>query len=40
MTSLTYGELAAAVAGDGVGIRSRTQLAPLGGDGDKLFPPT
>ena len=29
-----------AVAGAGVGIRSRTALAPLGGDGDKVFPPT
>ena len=29
-----------AVAGAGVGIRSRTVLTPLGGDGDKVFPPT
>jgi len=28
------------VGGTGVGIRSRIDLEPLGGPGDKLFPPT
>lgn len=37
---ITYEELREAVAGDGVGIRSRTVLEPLGGSGDKVFPPT
>ena len=38
--SLTYDELLAGVAGDAVGIRRRTTLEPLGGPGDKVFPPT
>lgn len=38
--SLTYEELRAGVAGKAVGIRSRTVLQPLGGAGDKIFPPT
>ena len=40
LRSLTYDELLAGVAGDAVGIRSRTVLQPLGGPGDKIFPPT
>ena len=38
--SLTYDELRAGVAGAAVGIRCRTVLQPLGGRGDKVFPPT
>jgi CRISPR-associated protein Csb1 len=38
--SLTYEELRAGVAGDVAGIRCRTMLEPLGGPGDKVFPPT
>jgi CRISPR-associated protein Csb1 len=38
--SLTYDELHAGVAGDTVGIRCRTVLQPLGGQSDKVFPPT
>ena len=38
--SLTYDELRAGVAGDAAGIRCRTVLQPLGGPGDKVFPPT
>ena len=38
--SLTYDQLRAGVAGDAVGIRCRTVLQPLGGPGDKVFPPT
>jgi CRISPR-associated protein Csb1 len=37
--SLTYGELRGGV-GDAVGVRCRTVLQPLGGLGDKVFPPT
>lgn len=37
---LQYSELRAAVSGDGVGVRSRIELEPLGGAGDKVFPPT
>jgi CRISPR-associated protein Csb1 len=37
---ITYQELRDAVVGDGVGVRSRTVLEPLGGAGDKIFPPT
>ncbi len=37
---LTYEILSEAVAGDGVGIRCKTMLEPLGGPGDKVFPPT
>jgi CRISPR-associated protein Csb1 len=38
--SLSYDELRAGVAGESVGIRCRTVLQPLGGEGDKIFPPT
>jgi CRISPR-associated protein Csb1 len=38
--SLSYTELRDAVAGDAVGIRCRNLLEPLGGVGDKVFPPT
>lgn len=37
---LTYDELHDAVTGPGVGIRARTEFDPLGGPGDKVFPPT
>jgi CRISPR-associated protein Csb1 len=40
MSKFTYENLLASVAGNGVGIRARTQLEPLGGPGDKIFPPT
>ena len=38
--SLTYNELRDGVAGDVVGVRSRNVLQPLGGEADKIFPPT
>jgi CRISPR-associated protein Csb1 len=38
--SLSYSELKDAVAGGAVGVRCRTALQPLGGAGDKVFPPT
>lgn len=38
--SLTYDELRKGVDGDAVGVRCRTQLQPLGGAADKVFPPT
>jgi CRISPR-associated protein Csb1 len=38
--SLTYDELRAGAAGDAVGVRCRAALEPLGGPGDKVFPPT
>lgn len=38
--SLTYDELRSGVAGDAVGVRCRTTFQPLGGPGDKVFPPT
>ena len=38
--ALTYEELRSDVAGGAVGIRCRTVLEPLGGRGDKVFPPT
>ena len=38
--SLSYDDLRSAVAGEGVGVRSRIELEPLGGPGDKVFPPT
>jgi CRISPR-associated protein Csb1 len=38
--SMTYDELRAGVAGDAVGVRCRTDLEPLGGRADKVFPPT
>lgn len=37
--SLSYDELLSGVA-DAVGVRCRTVLQPLGGPGDKVFPPT
>ncbi|MGH3980120.1 MAG: type I-G CRISPR-associated RAMP protein Csb1/Cas7g [Pseudonocardiaceae bacterium] len=38
--TLSYEHLHAAVAGGAVGVRSRLELEPLGGPGDKIFPPT
>lgn len=38
--TLTYEHLRDAVAGHGVGVRSRIALEPMGGPGDKLLPPT
>lgn len=38
--SLSYLELRDGVAGAAVGVRCRTELQPLGGAGDKVFPPT
>jgi CRISPR-associated protein Csb1 len=38
--SLSYDELRDGMAGSVVGIRCRTVLQPLGGAGDKVFPPT
>ncbi len=38
--SLTYEELREGVAGAAVGVRCRIALQPLGGPGDKVFPPT
>lgn len=40
MVSLSFEQLREAVAGRSVGIRSRLELQPLGGAGDKIFPPT
>ncbi|HVS14905.1 MAG TPA: type I-U CRISPR-associated RAMP protein Csb1/Cas7u [Thermoanaerobaculia bacterium] len=40
MKPLTYETLAETVAGAAVGFRAVTRLEPLGGPGDKLFPPT
>lgn len=40
MATLDYEMLRAAVGGTAVGIRVRTALEPLGGPGDKVFPPT
>lgn len=40
MSALSYEDLVEAVSGSGVGVRSRTRLTPLGGKGDKVFPPT
>lgn len=37
---ISYSELRDAIAGRSVGIRSRIDLVPLGGAGDKIFPPT
>lgn len=37
---LTYEELRDAIEGGFVGLRARTTLQPLGGAGDKVFPPT
>lgn len=38
--TLSYDHLYDAVTGGGVGLRSRLELEPLGGPGDKIFPPT
>jgi len=40
MATLDYETLHAAVGGTAVGLRARTALEPLGGPGDKVFPPT
>lgn len=40
MATLDYDRLRSAVAGDTVAIRSRLALDPVGGPGDKVFPPT
>ncbi len=40
MPQLTYDVLRGAVDGAGIAIRSVTRLEPVGGPGDKLFPPT
>lgn len=37
---ISYSELRDAIAGRSVGVRSRIDLVPLGGAGDKIFPPT
>ncbi|MHB1988047.1 MAG: type I-G CRISPR-associated RAMP protein Csb1/Cas7g [Acidimicrobiales bacterium] len=37
---MDFAELHRAVEGRGVGVRSRIALEPLGGPGDKVFPPT
>lgn len=40
MATLTYDRLREAIATGAVGMRARIELEPLGGPGDKLFPPT
>lgn len=40
MTKLTYDIVADALASGAVGFRAVTKLRPLGGPGDKVFPPT
>ena len=40
MPQLTYDVLRSAVEGAGIAIRSVTRLEPVGGPGDKIFPPT
>lgn len=40
MTALTPDRLREAVSGGAVGLRARIDLEPLGGEGDKLAPPT
>src|SRR5690606_37203250 len=40
LMTISFDELREAVAGDGVGVRARTELQPLGGPGDKVFPAT
>ena len=37
-TTLTHSQLRDAIAGDGIGLRARIALEPLGGSGDKIFP--
>jgi CRISPR-associated protein Csb1 len=38
MKPLSFDVLASAIAGNGVGLRARIELEPLGGPGDKVFP--
>ena len=38
--SLSYADLLEALGGHHVGVRAQTQLSPLGGPDDKVFPPT
>ncbi|MCY4653009.1 MAG: type I-U CRISPR-associated RAMP protein Csb1/Cas7u [Dehalococcoidia bacterium] len=40
MATLTFERLRNAVAGDAVAVRSRMTLQPIGGEGDKVFPPS
>ena len=40
MTQLTFRKLRDAVAGEAVALRSRIELQPAGGKGDKIFPPS
>ena len=40
MTALTFEQLRRAVTGEAVALRSRMNLQPAGGPGDKVFPPT
>lgn len=40
MTTLTFERLRDAVAGDAVAVRSCMTLQPVGGEGDKVFPPS
>ncbi len=40
MPQLTFDRLRDAVAGEAVALRSRMILQPVGGEGDKVFPPT
>ena len=40
MENLTYQDLKSAVDGEAVALRSRLQLQPIGGPGDKVYPPT
>ncbi len=40
MSELTHDVLKSAVAGGAVALRSITRLEPVGGPGDKIFPPT
>lgn len=40
LATLTFERLRDAVAGDAVAVRSRMTLQPVGGEGDKIFPPS
>ncbi len=40
MPELTFEKLQEAVSGSAVALRSRMELQPVGGEGDKVFPPT
>ncbi|MDE0093637.1 MAG: type I-U CRISPR-associated RAMP protein Csb1/Cas7u [Gammaproteobacteria bacterium] len=40
MSNLSFEKLYDAIAGEAVAIRSRTELQPAGGRGDKVFPPS